>query len=350
MKTDDSQNDIDLALAALNRVLGEVPSARLDIESRGTLDDADMVLRLTLPGGPQTLAVKVLKNGEIRNVRQALDRIFRFRQRLPEARHILVAPFMSERAADLCSREGVSYCDLSGNCRMVLDPLFIRRAGCPNAFITKRGQRTIFSPKAARILRVMLVQPRRPWRLQSLADEARVSLGQVAKVKSALLERELAVAGDDGLILTAPRDVLTEWADNFRYVRPDIHDYYSLAGVSEIESSLVSACRADGLTWALTSFSAAARLAPQVRYLRATAYVDGDMERVVSRLKLKEVTSGANVRLLVPGDDGVFYGTTVVDGQPIVSAVQCYLDLRSEPGRGAEAAETLLTEVLQPQW
>ena len=356
VKGGEQQNASSQALEALRRAFADVPSARLAPDTRVTREVRDLsgrpelLLRLDLPGGPQTLAVEVLRSGEIRAVREALDRVFRLRNGIPEARFILVAPYLSERAAELCAQEGVSYCDLSGNCRLALDPVFIRREGFPNAFARKRDLRTLFSPKAARVLRVMLVQPRRPWRLQVLASEARVSLGQVANVKSVLLEREWAIAGQDGLALTDPAAALAEWAGNVRYTRPTVRDYYSLAGVGEVESSLGSACQAEGASWALTSFSAAARLAPQVRYQRATAYVAGVPDEVARRLGLKEVTSGANVRLLEPADEGVFYGVEEVDGLPIVSAVQCYLDLRSEPGRGAEAAETLLKEVLSPRW
>lgn len=338
------------AVDALRRALADVPSARVEVDAGAVPDGLDLLLRLELPTGPQTLAVESLRTGEIRTVREALDRVFRLRIQVPEARFILVAPYLSERAAELCAQEGVSYCDLSGNCRLALDPVFIRREGFPNAFARKRDLRTLFSPKAARVLRVMLVRPRRPWRLQALASEASVSLGQVANVKSALLEREWATTGPDGLALTDPAPALAEWAGNARYARPTVRDYYSLAGVREVESSLGETCRATGATWALASFSAAARLAPQVRYQRATAYVAGVPDEVARRLGLKEVTTGANVRLLEPADEGVFCGVEEVDGLPIVSAVQCYVDLRSEPGRGAEAANTLLKEVLSPRW
>jgi hypothetical protein len=339
------------ALEALRRALVDVPGTRLDpVRREPEGEGLGLLFRLELPAGAQTLAVEVLGSGEPKGVREALDRIYRQQVRLPEARFVLVAPYVSERAADLCSEQGVSYADLSGNCRLLLDQVFVRREGAPNAYARKRDLRSLYSPKAARVLRVLLVQPRKPWRIQSLADEAGVSLGQVANVKSLLLDREWAVAGPDGLVLTEPSAALAEWVQNVRFARPVTRDFYSLASVGEVESSLADACRDEGAAYALTSFSAAARLAPQVRYQRATAYVSGDLERVAQRLGLKEVTTGANVRLLEPADDGVLYGADEVDGLRIVSAIQCYLDLRTEPGRGAEAAETLMNEVLSPRW
>lgn len=341
------------AVDVLRRALGDLPMARLEAEQSeqaSAIPGVDFFLRLDVAGSRQLLAVEVLRNGEPAVVRKALDLVFRLRVAVPEARFVLIAPYISDRAADLCVRQGVSYADLSGNCRLSFDPVFIRREGVPNGFATKRSLRTIYSPKASRVLRVMLVQPRRPWRLQVLADEAAVSLGQVAKVKSVLLDREWAVANPEGLKLTEPAAVLGEWIENIRYVRPLVRDFYSLDNIRDVEANLGQVCSTEGIRYALTSFSAAGRLAPQVRYQRATAYVEDDVDTVAQKLKLKEVLTGANVRLLVPRDEGVFYGTREIDGLSLVSPVQCYLDLQAERGRGTEAADTLMKEVLFPLW
>jgi hypothetical protein len=71
---------------------------------------------------------------------------------------------------------------------------------------------------------------------------------------------------------------------------------------------------------------------------------------LVSPPDLKEVESGANVMLLGPYDEGVFYGTQVIDDIRIVSPIQIYLDLKSYKGGGEEAAEALLREAIKPEW
>ena len=53
-----------------------------------------------------------------------------------------------------------------------------------------RALRSIFNPKAAAILRVMLREPDRAWRVTDLAEKANASLGHVSNVRKALLERE----------------------------------------------------------------------------------------------------------------------------------------------------------------
>jgi hypothetical protein len=71
---------------------------------------------------------------------------------------------------------------------------------------------------------------------------------------------------------------------------------------------------------------------------------------VASLLNLKEVESGANVMLLDPYDEGIFYGTQVIEDIRVVSPLQIYLDLKGYKGRGEEAAEAILRDVIKPKW
>jgi hypothetical protein len=80
------------------------------------------------------------------------------------------------------------------------------------------------------------------------------------------------------------------------------------------------------------------------------AFVGAGLDELPNLLELKPVTSGANVSLLAPFDAGVFAGARVFDGVRVVSPVQLYLDLRGFRGRGEEAAQALLEEVMAPSW
>lgn len=92
-------------------------------------------------------------------------------------------------------------------------------------------------------------------------------------------------------------------------------------------------------------------MSPAVRYQRVTAYVRQEtIENLALQMNLKKVSSGANVSLLVPYDDGVFYGAKDYDWVKVATPVQVYLDLREIRGRGEEAASVLLEEVIKSQW
>ena len=89
-------------------------------------------------------------------------------------------------------------------------------------------------------------------------------------------------------------------------------------------------------------------MAPAVRYHRATAYVVGDVDAIAEKLGLKQVSSGSNVTLIEPYDAGVFFGSRSLDGTPVVSPIQIYLDLMRIKGRGEEAAAAILEQCALP--
>lgn len=58
---------------------------------------------------------------------------------------------------------------------------------------------------------------------------------------------------------------------------------------------------------------------------------------------------GGNVSMVLPYDEGVFYGVNQVDGVNVVSKVQLYIDLFNYPAQGEEAAEIVL-RALEKEW
>jgi hypothetical protein len=72
---------------------------------------------------------------------------------------------------------------------------------------------------------------------------------------------------------------------------------------------------------------------------------------VTKHLEVKEVSSGENVVILEPYDDGVFYQEQRQDDGGICTGpVQTYLDVNASGGRGPEAAEHILATVLRGRW
>ena len=96
-------------------------------------------------------------------------------------------------------------------------------------------------------------------------------------------------------------------------------------------------------------FSAAVRYAPAVRYRRVNTFVSSP-ETLARALDIKTVDSEANLILLAPYDDGVFYEARDYEDIRVVSPIQAYLDVRTSRERGEEAAEALLEQTLRPSW
>jgi len=230
-------------------------------------------------------------------------------------------------------------------------------------------------------LRTLLLKPKRSWKVQALAQSAGVSIGQASNVKRLLQEREWigratgdgadltedsgsasgAGSGDGsgdgsgstsgiGFVLTKPAKLLEEWAQNYRFDRNRVRDFYSLDTPAQLETKLAALCKGAGTRYTLTGFSAAARISPMVRYQRATAYITGKVDDIATELALKPVSSGANISLIDPYDLGVFAGSREIHGIRIASAIQTYLDLLSFKGRGEEAAQAVLEQAIKPRW
>jgi hypothetical protein len=336
------------AQSILRGTLQKIPFLKIvsiDRERSGV----DFVVNLALNNKKQALIVELKNNGQPRMAREAVNQLIRYRDSFPNAYSVFMAPYISPQAADICLEDGVGYIDFAGNIFLSFGQVYIDQTGRPNPFKTRRDLTSLYSLKASRVLRVLMNNPGRRWKMQDLATEAGVSLGQVANVKKLLLDREW-ITQQDGFSLMEPWKLLEGWSEAYTYRKNQVQNFYSLKSIPEIEADLARVCSEKGIEYALTGFSGAARFAPAVRYNRAMGYVFNMPEDMVSMLNLKEVESGANVMLLRPYDEGIFYGTQVVDDIRIVSPLQIYLDLKGYKGRGEEAAEVLLRDVIKPKW
>jgi len=262
---------------------------------------------------------------------------------------VFIAPYISPATAVICKEAGVGYLDLAGNCLLSFDTVFIHREGNVNPYIQPRKHLSLYSTKAERILRVLLADPKKNWKTEALAKAANVSYGQISNVKKLLSDQEWLETGENGVRLKNPGIVLDGWAAQYRSQRNQTVDYYAMTDIAECEYQFAEICSQRNMRYALTAFSGAARLAPSVRYQRMYAYVEGNPDSLADALGWKRVTSGANVGLLLPYDEGVFIGSQEIDGIQIAAPVQIYLDLQSQHGRGQEAAQNI-RKVIEKSW
>lgn len=315
----------------------------------------DYILKLRRPNGTKKILFEVKNNGQPREARIAINQIQSHLKNDSNAYGVLVAPFISEQAAGICQEANIGILDLAGNCRLAFDDVFIEYKGAPNPFNVRRDLRTLFSPKSSRVLRVLLNQPKRTWTVQELSKEASVSMGQVSNVKNLLDYREWISVSKEGIKLTEPKELLTDWVNHYDYMRDNfIEPFYSLKSFEEqmnvlAGNSIGTKILGFNNRFALTGYAGANFIFPYVRSHTVSLYVD-DIEFWIPRLGLKRVESGDNVFLVKPYDEGVFYNCQNYKNVPIVSSIQLYLDLMTMGGRGKDGAEALLNEVIIKQW
>ncbi len=352
-----SANLLQETIATLKKHLQAVPFLKLERVTtpvNGEYDHAvDAVVDLKLPQGRQKLLVEYKSAGQPQLARQAIYQLQHHLKKVEGAYGVFLAPFISRRAIALCTAAGIGYADLAGNCHLVFQTVYIHQEGQPNLRIQRREGHSLYATKASRLVRVLLVQAaqQRHWKVAELAAEAQVSVGQVSNVKRQLMEREWLTQDKLGFWLNAPEALLEDWSKNYTFRRNLVQDYYASRSGPELDQVLADTCQQAGVEFAFTGFSGAVRLAPAVRPARAMLYVADQLDLVAERAELKAVESGATISLLKPYDAGVFYGAQPFqDGMPVVTAVQLYLDLKSFRGRGEEAAEAVLEQVLRPTW
>ncbi|MBU0595492.1 hypothetical protein KJ567_02250 [Candidatus Bipolaricaulota bacterium] len=339
--------------AAIRSCLDRVPFLKvrnISIEPLIQGRRPDYVVLIETPGGQTNLVVEAKANGQPRIARQAIDQLRACSQTIANPYTVFLAPYVADATAKLLEQEGVGYIDLAGNCRLSFAQIFIEQRGRTNPHSERRDLRSLYSPKSERVLRVLLTSSQASWKVQELADEAEVSIGLVSKVKRLLELREWLDPESNGVELRDPERALTEWSSQYRFAKHEAVGYYSFTSGAELEEQVAGAARDFGIRSALTGFSAAVRYAPAVRYQRSMVYCQGDPKLIAGKLGAKPVSSGANLTLIRPYDDGVFYAVRNQDGLPVASPVQTYLDLMSQTARGEEAAAALLEQVIRPSW
>lgn len=207
----------------------------------------------------------------------------------------------------------------------------------------------IFAPKATRVIRCLLVEPKRDWSILKLSKTAGVSYAYAYKVVQSLIRMGLCRRTENYRIMAKvkvvnPGELLTRWANIHEYsLINKISSYYSEEkNVERFLGKLSQISEKSGLIYALTLHAGANLVAPFVRPVDIHFYVRPDeIEAWVKNLELKPIEFGGNIHLTEPHDEGVFYGTRKQGGANVVSNIQLYIDLYNYPARGREAAEHL---------
>jgi len=312
--------------------------------------EVDFVLDILISGKPVKFIVEVKSQGEPRLVRMAIAQIKDYLKSFKDSYGILIAPYLSAASRQICKEEHIGCIDLAGNAVLAFKSVFIDRSGNPNPFAVARRAKSVFSPKSSRILRVLLSDPSKGWYVEDLSKEAGISIGLTSRVKQALRSEEWIKEENKRFFLVNPEEVVNQWAINYSYEKNPAFSFYSGLSEDELEAAIKRECENRKFRYGLALFSGARKVAPFVRFMRFFSYIDGDIESIAEAVQMKKVETGANVTLLQPYDEGVFYGLQDINGIKVVSDIQLYLDLKSYKGRGEEAAKAIYEQRIKTRW
>lgn len=270
---------------------------------------------------------------------------------------VLAAPHISPRMAELCEEHGWSWFDLAGNCRLVVPGAFyVERTGLAPVHERPKPKANLGTAASARVLLALLAPQKggAKWTQTALQKycEPGVSIGLVNKVVTHLREEAWLELLDDGTFRVKDAVGLLEaWGKAYRFDRHRRAGYFTLLKPRELQKRLETLNEAEGEV-AYAAFSAADFQAPCVRQNKTWIYVsDLALDEFAEVAEAKRVESGANLVVLIPDDDGVFYMGDHSDGRlACTNPVITWLDLCHAGGRGDEAAEAVMNQCLKPVW
>lgn len=348
-------------LEAVRELLGHVPS--LEIGSIGYAEKIGRDYRIDARIGFKhgeigyELIIEVKSNGAPRFVRNGAYQLRSYLAHLRQSEDVdggkrfipmLISSYLSPESRAICTDHKIAYLDLVGNAHLAFGDVYIDRAVAGKPKSESRALRSIFTRKAAAIVRVMLREPNRAWRVTDLAKQANASLGHVSNVRKMLLTREWIESQDDGVVLIQPDVLLKTWRENYRQ-RADrrISGYTYLHG-KQLDDRLLGKLNSyPERPRAIYSLNSSAQwLAAYGRGGTYSFYADEPgVQLLRETLKLTPAAKGANVILRVPIDESPF--DDAIQPKPGIfctSPITTYLDLWNGNDRDREAAEYLARE------
>src|SRR5215813_4580396 len=261
-------------------------------EVRGSdagIQHVDFLVKFRMGDSEHQLALEVSPLGQPREIREAINRLVAVRRQVPDAYPVAASTYISGQSAALLKRNSVGYLDLSGNCYLSFGNVLIEKEGKPNLRPSTRPLKSLFAPRATRVVRALLVDSQHAWRLEEVAKTADVSLGHAHNVVKRL--EQLSWIGRDEhqrIQLTRAGDLLDGWVDSYSYRLNRMETYFSPERVTRrLVGDIARAAHAGSRRYAFTLHSGAALVAPNVRMTAIHCYLEGDPEVVARTLGLR---------------------------------------------------------------
>ena len=309
----------------------------------------DLLAKFKLGEHEQTLVVDVVSLGQPRQIRAAVTKMSDVRTAMPAADPVAASVYIGSQSAKILKDNGLGFVDLSGNCYLAFEHVLIEKEGKRNVRPSTRPLRSLFAPRATRVVRALLAEPGRAWRLEELAKAAAVSLGHSHNVMKRLEDLRWAERDEaQRFHLGKPADLLEAWCESYSYRTNEVASYFVSERVSRrLMADLARAATADNRRYAFTLSAGLSLVAPQTRLSGVHCYLEGDPAPIAAALGLHPAgEADGSLHLLTPYDPGVFHGSLDKAGLKVVCLPQLYADLAKYERRGAEQAEHLRREAM----
>ena len=282
---------------------------------------------------------------------RAKSQVFDARRGFP----LIVVPYLSPSSLDEAERLGVSAVDLCGNgVVQVPHQWLVVRSGKPNRFRGSSPLSGAYRGVASLVGRAFAVQPRFARVSDVLrfieAQGSRITLATVSKALKRL-EEDLVIARDaSGLRLLQGEKLLQKLKE--AYKPPTIRSRLSLkTKMNEIDlhRALTQASNSLQGRLVLTGISSA-RFQTVIALEPITSFYCSMRAEDLAQAASIDTTPDrhfANLELLQTDDERVYFDTNEVDGRPLASPLQTWLELATGDKRAQEVAGSLRDRLLK---
>jgi len=327
----------------------------VDIQPNLSIASPDFVVRANVDGRAINFIIRVKERPHLAELRLAADQIKRSggANQIP----MIAAHFLGPNRRSLLREMGISYVDMAGNIYVRSKGIFVERDGKPNRFGDQQESLNPYSDKASIILRILMEEPMRSWKIREMAKAGGITPGWASGVVGSMVNRGLvAYNRQSGIFLLSGEDVLKEWADFYDWHKNRFYYYYCHAYDSQELLDKISKLDYDRVKFALGFLAGAYLVSPYSTFNQAHLLIDGSSFDIAQReielkMELEQRKDGANLILVRPFYRySALFHTRKIDKWWVVSDTQLYLDLNRYPLRGREQAEHLLQNVIMPKF
>ena len=274
---------------------------------------------------------------------------------------LIVTPFMGSAAQELCDCSKLAWLDLSGNVNIWANKCIYSISCFPDRFSELHARSRIpwvFEPKRSRVIRHLLLEPRKFQTVAALSRALGVTYFDV-QLWSVVWQLEwqgfLEVNAHGAVRLRKPMPILKTWRAAYDFSRHRVvRGNVPAESANELLHRIARTLSMEKVTYAITGQAAAWCFSEIDIPDHVTVYLKSwPSSKALDRLGFSASDCGGNLSLVVPDDEQVFHGRQEyalrndqgADRLWCVHPIQAYLDLKEQPGADRNAVAKLCREL-----
>ena len=260
---------------------------------------------------------------------------------------LFAASSFTQSFIDSYSEKGIHFFSKDGACRITLPGIitYIVKIQNKNQTESRNSGGSPFVGKGAMLPRIFFNQPKHIWTLGELASEVAMTKAYASIILHRMKDNEYVRQEDNGYRMVNPEKMLDDWLAVYRFNRYVRRQMFagSFDTLRKGFNMVAERLKDQNVRFGFMGSSDAYLRTPYMESSIVMAYT----EQIPDELpNLFPVESDGNVILYIPQNAGFLYGGHEVDGLPVVSDVQLYLDLKRMPGRNEDQADYLRDTLL----